>query len=149
MSTVGATIDAVRRLDDAFDRRDLEGVMAAVAERCTWIIDTPSGRRQASGAAAVREIVERLFTSVGVFTADEMHVIPGQAVVNWRHRARGRSENGMDVISVENGCVARVRTVLADSSTLLDAFSGAGYVNDPGRVVMSESQVLDEPHGDR
>ena len=53
--TTRATIEALRRLDAAFDRGDIDAFMAAMTDDCVWesFTPTPDGERH-EGQAAVR-----------------------------------------------------------------------------------------------
>jgi ketosteroid isomerase-like protein len=54
--TTRATIEAVERLDAAFDRGDVDAFLAAMTDDCVWESFTPApdGRRHEGQAAVVR-----------------------------------------------------------------------------------------------
>ncbi len=109
-----ATLAAVRRFDEAFQRHDVDAVMAAMSEDCvfenTW--PPPDGERHV-GQAAVRRFWERFFreTPSAAFESEELFAAGGRCVVRWVYRWRNADGSpghvrGVDVIRVRDGKVA-------------------------------------------
>jgi ketosteroid isomerase-like protein len=109
-----ATLAAVRRFDEAFQRHDVDAVMAAMSEDCvfenTW--PPPDGERHV-GQAAVRRFWERFFreTPSAAFETEEVVAAGDRCVVRWVYRwwnADGSPGHvrGVDVIRVRDGKVA-------------------------------------------
>jgi ketosteroid isomerase-like protein len=108
-----ATIDAVRRFDEAFGRHDVEAVMAAMTDDCVFenTYPPPDGQRHV-GAAAVRAAWEDFFRSSpdAHFEAEETFASGDRCVVRWLYRWRNAASEGhirgVDLFRVRDGKVA-------------------------------------------
>ena len=113
-STTASTLEAVRRFNEAFDRHDVDGIMAAMTEDCLFenTSPPPDGERHA-GQAAVREFWDRFFRSSpsASFSIEEIFAAGDRCVVWWRYDWRekdGRPGHvrGVDLFRVRDGRVA-------------------------------------------
>ena len=109
-----STLEAVRRFNEAFDRHDVEGVMAAMTEDCVFenTCPPPDGERYA-GQDSVRIFWERFFDSSpdARFTAEEIFAAMDRCVVRWRYDWAGKDGTpghirGVDLFRVRDGKVA-------------------------------------------
>jgi ketosteroid isomerase-like protein len=106
-----ATLDVVHRFNAAFNRHDVEGVMALMTPTCVFenTFPAPDGERF-EGAPAVRAFWERFFaaTPQARFEAEEIFAAGDRAVVRWIFRwdDRGGHVRGVDVLRVRDGKVA-------------------------------------------
>ena len=109
-----ATIVAVERFNAAFDRHDVEAVMAAMTEDCVFenMSPAPDGERY-EGAAAVRAFWEGFFRSSpqAAFEVEEVFAAGDRCVVRWLYRwgddgGRPGHVRGVDVFRVRDGKVA-------------------------------------------
>ena len=109
-----ATVDAVDRFNEAFNRHDVDAVMAAMTEDCVFENTTPppDGARH-EGQAAVRTAWQEFFASSpnAHFETEEMFACGDRCVVRWRYTwDAGNPETGhirgVDVIRVREGRVA-------------------------------------------
>lgn len=102
---------AVERFNAAFNRHDVDAVMAAMTEDCVFEDTTaPDGGRY-EGAVAVRHCWERLFASSpeAVFETEEMIVAGDRAIVRWRYRwGDGDADHvrGVDVLRARGDRIA-------------------------------------------
>jgi len=109
-----STLDAVRRFNEAFDRHDVDGIMAALTSDCVFenTCPPPDGERY-SGQGPVREFWERFFSSSpdARFTTEEMFSAGDRCVVRWRYDWKGKDGipghiRGVDIFCVRGGKVA-------------------------------------------
>src|SRR5262245_14995495 len=106
-----ATLDAIQRFNDAFNRHDVDAVMASMTEDCVFenTLPPPDGERF-EGAPAVRSFWERFFGSTpgARFEAEEIFAAADRCVVRWVFRwdDRGGHVRGVDVMRVRDGKVA-------------------------------------------
>ena len=110
-----STADSVvARFGTAFDRRDLEAVMALVTDDCVFESTSPApdGDRF-EGAAAVQAEWEKLFanTDDARFETEESVVLGDRAVVRWQYSWREPSGErghvrGVDVLRLRDGKIA-------------------------------------------
>jgi ketosteroid isomerase-like protein len=109
-----ATLDAVRRFNEAFDRHDVDAVMAAMTEDCVFenTCPPPDGERYA-GQRAVRSFWERFFASSpeARFAIEEIFAAGDRSVVRWRYDWTGPDGTpghvrGVDVFRIRGGKVA-------------------------------------------
>jgi ketosteroid isomerase-like protein len=105
-----ATIAAVTRFNEAFNRHDVDAVMALMTDDCL-LDDTyppPDGTRH-EGQVAVRAFWEEMFraTPDAHFEAEELFAVGDRCTVRWRY-TYNRIEHirGADVIRVRDGKVA-------------------------------------------
>lgn len=102
------TLAAVARFNAAFDRHDVEGVMAAMTADCVFeSTGAPDGERFA-GAAAVRAFWLQFFQSNprAHFVAEEQFAGADRCVVRWRYEWDDGHVRGVDVFRVRDGLVA-------------------------------------------
>lgn len=109
-----ATIEAVRRFNEAFDRHDADGVMSAMTGDCVFenTCPPPDGERF-EGQARVREFWERFFgaSPSARFTAEETFASGDRCVVRWRYDWTGADGSpghirGVDLFRVRDGKVS-------------------------------------------
>ncbi len=111
----GSTLEAVERFNQAFNRHDVDAVMATMTEDCVFenTFPLPDGERY-EGQAAVRAFWEAFFGSSpnAVFEIEEVFAAGDRCVVRWLYRwatdAEGKPGHvrGIDVFRVRNGKVA-------------------------------------------
>jgi len=109
-----STLEAIQRFNDAFNRHDVDAVMAAMTEDCVFenTYPPPDGERY-EGQAAVRAFWERFFTSSpqATFETEDIFACGDRCVVRWLYRwveqdgKRGHVR-GVDVFRVRDGKVA-------------------------------------------
>ena len=109
-----STLAAIHRFNDAFNRHDVDAVMAAMTEDCvfenTW--PPPDGERH-QGQAAVRVFWERFFASSpsATFETEDIFACGDRGLVRWLYRWREQNGTaghvrGVDVFRVRDGKVA-------------------------------------------
>ena len=108
------TVETIERFNAAFNRHDVDAVMALMTPDCvfenTW--PAPDGERY-EGQAAVRAFWERLFrtTPDAHFAAEDLFAAGDRCTVRWRYTYTGadgtaRHLRGVDVFHVRDGKVA-------------------------------------------
>jgi len=109
-----ATLEAVRRFNEAFGRHDVDGVMAAMTDDCIFenTCPPPDGERY-EGQDSVRTFWERFFASCpgSRFTTEEIFAAGDRCVVRWRYDWGGGNGTpghirGVDLFRVRGGKVA-------------------------------------------
>ncbi len=109
-----ATLATIQRFHEAFNRHDLDEVMAAMTEDCVFegTCPPPDGPRY-HGQAAVRGLFEQFFRAspLAAFETEEVFACGDRGVVRWRYRwveADGMPGHvrGVDVFRVRDGKVA-------------------------------------------
>jgi ketosteroid isomerase-like protein len=102
------TIATVARFNAAFDRQDVDGVMAAMSDDCVFESTgpAPEGER-CEGAPAVRRVWEQLFHANpdAHFEAEEQFAAGERCVVRWRYDWGAGYVRGIDVFRVREGLV--------------------------------------------
>ncbi len=107
------TLETVRRFNEAFDRHDVDGVMAAMTEDCVFenTCPPPDGERFA-GRTSVRGFWSRFFreSPSARFTAEEIFAAGDRCVVRWRYDWAGKDGTpghirGVDIFRVRDGKV--------------------------------------------
>ncbi|MCE7980160.1 MAG: nuclear transport factor 2 family protein [Caldilinea sp. CFX5] len=108
------TLAAIQRFNDAFNRHDVDGVMAAMTEDCVFenTSPPPDGERYV-GQAAVRAFWEQFFAASphAIFETADIFAAEDRCVVRWLYRwvaadgSRGHIR-GVDVFRVRDGKVA-------------------------------------------
>lgn len=118
-ATTAATIAAVERFNAAFDRHDVDAIMAAMTDDCVFENTSPApDGRSYEGQAAVRAFWERFFadSAAAEFTVEELFAAGDRCVVRWHYRwapdAPGRAGHvrGVDLFRVRDGLVAEKRS---------------------------------------
>jgi ketosteroid isomerase-like protein len=103
------TLAAVARFNDAFNRHDVDAVMALMTEDC--VFDTtgpaPDGHRF-EGQDEVQAEWERLFAAspTARFETEEIIAAGDRAVVRWTYQFGHGHVRGVDVLRVRDGRVA-------------------------------------------
>jgi ketosteroid isomerase-like protein len=112
MSAVSAPSDTqivIDRFNDAFNRHDVDTVMALMTDDVVFenTSPAPDGERY-EGQAAVRAFWDRLFrdSPSAVFEAEELAVMGDRAVVRWRYSWGTGHVRGIDLFKVRDGKVA-------------------------------------------
>ena len=106
-----ATLDVIRRFNEAFNRHDVDAVMALMTADCVFenTFPPPDGERF-EGATAVRGFWKRLFDSTprARFVAEDTFAAGDRCVVRWIFHwdDQGGHVRGVDVFSVRDGKVA-------------------------------------------
>jgi len=108
-----ATLEAVRRFNEVFNRHDIDAAMAVMTEDCLFenTNPPPDGARY-TGQGEVRAFRERFFcdSPVAVFGAEEVIAFGDRRVVRWMYRKmKGRQPwhlRGVDVFRARDGRVA-------------------------------------------
>lgn len=114
MMQTDTTLEVIQRFNDAFNRHDVDAVMAAMTADCVFenTYPPPDGERF-EGAAAVRGFWERFFAASprAAFETEEIFAAGDRGVVRWLYRwvapdgTRGHVR-GVDIFRVRDGKVA-------------------------------------------
>jgi ketosteroid isomerase-like protein len=107
----GATLEAVDRFNVAFNRHDLDAVMASMTDDCIFESTSPPDGERHEGQKAVRAAWQAFFESSpdARFEADEIIAQGDRCIVRWVYHFGGDSPGhirGVDVIRVRDGKVA-------------------------------------------
>ena len=107
------TLAVVKRFNDAFNRHDIDAIMAAMTHDCVFENTRPSpDGTHVEGQAAVRIVWEALFRSSphAHFETEEMFAAGDRAVVRWRYtwikNGVPGHVRGVDLFRVRDGRVA-------------------------------------------
>lgn len=108
-----ATLECVRRFNEAFNRHDVDGVMTAMTDDCIFenTNPAPDGKRY-QGQSEVRAFWERFFQTSpdAMFEAEEMFATNDRCVVRWIYRKTRDGQpwhlRGVDIFRVCGGKVA-------------------------------------------
>ena len=108
-----ATLESVRRFNEAFNRHDVDAVMAAMTDDCVFenTNPAPDGKRY-QGQAEVRAFWERFFQNSpdALFEAEDMFAAQDRCAVRWIYRKTRDGQpwhlRGVDVFRVRDGKVA-------------------------------------------
>jgi ketosteroid isomerase-like protein len=110
-----ATLAIVQRFNEAFSRRDVDGIMALMSEEVVFenTLPPPDGERH-EGQAAVRTAWEELFRAApqATFETEEIFAAGDRCVVRWLYRwaadapDRPGHVRGVDLFRVRDGKVA-------------------------------------------
>lgn len=108
-SAARETLATIERFNEAFNRHDVDAVMALFTDDCVFenTSPAPDGERH-DGQAAVRDFWERFFTSSpqARFDAEDIFASGDCACVRWRYDWGDGHIRGVDVFRVRNGKVA-------------------------------------------
>ena len=111
--TAAQTIAVVQRFNEAFNRHDVDAIMAAMTEDCVFenTRTAPDGERL-EGAAAVRGAWERLFerSPHAHFEFEETFATADRCVVRWTYRwvrdGKPGHVRGVDIFRLRDGRIA-------------------------------------------
>ncbi len=112
MPSDAETRAAVDRFNDAFNRHDVDAVMAAMTTDCVFEDTSPPEGNRHEGAAAVREAWAAFFAAspTAHFDDEDVVVAGDRCVVRWRYTWTdddgGGSVRGVDILRVRDGLVA-------------------------------------------
>ena len=114
MTDPAETAAAVARFGAAFDRQDLDAVLAAMTPDCVFESTAPPDGARYQGADAVRAAFGEFFSaSSGAAFETEEEIISGdRMIVRWRYSWPARDDNaaghvrGVDLFRVRDGLVA-------------------------------------------
>jgi ketosteroid isomerase-like protein len=113
MTDRAATATAIERFNEAFNRHDVDAVMAAMTDDCVFESTAPPAGERHEGAAAVRSAWKEFFgaSPTAHFDTEEMIIAGDRGVVCWRYTwqaADGKTDTirGVDVLRVRDGRVA-------------------------------------------
>jgi ketosteroid isomerase-like protein len=113
VKTATDVLAAIDRFNDAFNKHNVDGVMALMTEDCVFESTAPPDGKRFEGHKAVREAWADLFASSpgAVFEGEEIFAAGDRAVVRWRYRwtnADGTEGHvrGVDLVKVRDGKVA-------------------------------------------
>ena len=108
-----ATLEAVERFNDAFNRHDVDAVMAAMTDDCVFESTAPPLGERHEGPRAVRTAWDGFFTSTPTahFDSEDVIATGDRCVVQWRFTWKNDdgstgSVRGVDVLRVRDGKVA-------------------------------------------
>jgi len=99
--------DAVARFNEAFDAKDVDAIMAAMAPDCVFEDTSPPDGRRHVGADQVRAAWVALFAAApaGEFRTEEVVAAGDRVVVRWRYSWGDGHVRGVDVFGVRDGLV--------------------------------------------
>ena len=108
-----ATLESVKRFNDAFNRHDVDAVMAAMTDDCVFENTNPApDGKLFRGQAEVRAFWETFFQNSpdARFEAEELFAVNDRCVVRWVYRKTRDDQSwhlrGVDVFRVRDGKVA-------------------------------------------
>jgi ketosteroid isomerase-like protein len=107
------TRSAIERFNDAFNRHDVDAVMDAMTDDCTFESTAPPHGDRFEGPAAVRGAWEGFFIAspTAHFDAEEVIIAGDRGIVRWLYSwneddGTTASVRGVDLITVRDGKVA-------------------------------------------
>jgi len=108
-----ATLEAVDRFNDAFNRHDVDAVMAAMTDDCVFENTSPPEGRRYEGKDQVRAAWEEFFAASpdAHFDGEDVIVAGDRCIVQWQYTwsnddGTKSSLRGVDVLRVRDGKVA-------------------------------------------
>ena len=107
-----STIAAVERFNEAFNRHDVDAVMAAMTGDCVFESTSPPDGDHFDGQAAVRTVWEGFFASTPTaqFATEEQFAAGDRCVVRWLYTWEENGEprhlRGVDLLKVRDGKLA-------------------------------------------
>jgi ketosteroid isomerase-like protein len=107
-TTETSVAHAVARFGAAFDRRDVDEIMAAMTQDCVFESTAPPDGKRFEGHSAVRSVWEELFASSpgARFVSEELFVSGDRAIERWRYEWADGHVRGVDVFRIRDGLVA-------------------------------------------
>jgi ketosteroid isomerase-like protein len=111
MTDDAGTLAAVDRFNEAFNRHDVDAVMAAMTDDCVFESTSPPAGERHAGQEAVRAAWEAFFAAspTAHFDGEEVIVAGDRCTVRWIYTWQedgGGRVHGVDVIRVRDGKVA-------------------------------------------
>ena len=110
---MNGTAEAVERFNEAFNRHDVDAVMAAMTDDCVFENTSPPDGHRYEGQAQVRGAWEEFFAASpdAHFDGEDVIVAGDRCVVQWRYTwtngdGSTSSLRGVDVLRVRDGLVA-------------------------------------------
>ena len=108
-TATASTLTTIERFNEAFNRRDVDAIMALMSDDVVFENTSPSpdGERF-EGQAAVRAVWERFFAGSprARFEAEETFAAGDRCVVRWRYSWGDGHVRGVDLYRVADGKVA-------------------------------------------
>jgi len=111
--TDSATLSAINRFNDAFNRHDVDAVMAAMTDDCLFEnTNPPPDGARIQGRGPVRAYWTQFFQKNpdAMFEAEETIVMGDRCVIRWIYRKNKDGKpwhlRGVDVFKVRDGKVA-------------------------------------------
>jgi ketosteroid isomerase-like protein len=107
-----STIAAVERFNEAFNRHDVDAVMAAMTDDCVFETTSPPDGDRFDGQTAVRSAWEGFFASTPTahFATEEQFAVGDRCVVcwlyTWEENGARQHLRGVDVLKVRDGKLA-------------------------------------------
>lgn len=112
-AATAATLATVNRYNEAFNRHDVDAIMALTTDDCIFDNTSPPDGDRIVGKPAVRAVWEEMFRSSpnAVFDAEEIVACRDRCVVLWVYSWTGEDGipghiRGVDIIRVRDGKVA-------------------------------------------
>jgi ketosteroid isomerase-like protein len=108
MKQPDSALDVVNRFNEAFNRHDVDGVMALMTDDCIFEGTAPPNGRKFVGATAVRKVWEAMFRDAPAahFETEETLTIGHRVVQGWRYTWGDGHVRGVDIFRVRDGKVA-------------------------------------------
>lgn len=108
-----STLESVKRFNDAFNRPDVDAIMAAMTDDCVFenTNPAPDGKRY-QGQAEVRAFWEGFLQNSpdALFESEETFAVDDRCVVRWIYRKTRDGQpwhlRGVDIFRVRDGKVA-------------------------------------------
>ena len=111
-TSTDATLGVVDNFNEAFNRHDVDAVMATMTDDCVFESTSPPDGERHVGQAAVRRAWEDFFASSATarFDAEDVLAMGDRCVVQWLYTwsddGTPHHIRGVDVIRVRDGLVA-------------------------------------------
>lgn len=112
-----ATLEAVRRFNDAFNRHDVDGVMALMTDDCVFEnTNPPPDGATYRGQNEVRAVWQKFFAANpdALFEFEEVFASGNRCVVRWIYRKTKEGKpwhlRGVDIFEVRDGKIAGKRS---------------------------------------
>lgn len=107
-AATAATATAVVRFNEAFERHDVDAVMAAMTDDCVFESTAPPDGVRHVGQQAVRAVWEQFFleSAAASFQTEDQVICGDRAVVLWHYSWSDGHVRGVDVFRVRDGLVA-------------------------------------------
>lgn len=108
-----ATIQTIERFNEAFNRHDVDAVMALMTDDCLFEDTAPPDGQRYQGQAAVRALWERFFhaSPQALFETEELWAAGAHCLVRWVYRWQDANSQpghvrGVDLFQVRDDKVA-------------------------------------------